>query len=96
MHGFETTARRVVRQQAVFQCSPSYFGTKAERARENKTAKRKSGPSTVTCSKTKPIERCGIPGDTTPRLPAARHGFQQRVIDAMQGSAGHRDLGFPV
>ena len=77
MHRFEATARRVTRKQAPSSCSPSCYWVKAKRGSENKAAKRESGPSTVTFSKSKLIERCGIPGDTTPKLPAARQGFQQ-------------------
>ncbi|DBA81248.1 TPA: hypothetical protein ACH3X2_006985 [Trebouxia sp. C0005] len=50
---------------------------KAKHGSENKAGKRESGPSTVTFSKSKLIERCGIPGETTPELPAARQDFQQ-------------------
>jgi len=56
---------------------------KAKHGSENKAANRKSGPSTVTCSKNKLIERWGIPGDTAPGLPAARKDFQQRANQAM-------------
>ena len=55
----------------------------AKRGSKHKAAMHKTGPSTVTCFKNKPIERCGIPGSATERPPAARQDFQQRADEAM-------------
>ena len=80
MHRLEATACGVTRQLL---CSPCYFGMSAKRGSKNKAAKHKTGPSTVTSSKNKLIERCGIPGSSTPRPPAASQDLQQRADEAM-------------
>ncbi len=66
------------------------FGSKS------KAAKHKSGPSTVTCSKSKLIERCGIPGDKLLRLSAARREIQQLGSTAVQSSVSWWFLGVRV
>ena len=68
-------------------CSPCYFGMSAKRGSKNTATKHKTGPSSVTCSKNKLIERCGIPASSTPRQPAARRDFQPAT-----GRRGHVSL----
>ncbi len=78
------------------QCSPRHASIVAKRGSESKAANHKSGPSTVTCSKSKLIERCGIPGDTTLGLSAARREIQQLGSTAVQSSVSWWCLGVRV
>jgi len=77
-------------------CSPRHVSIAAKRRSESKAANHKSGPSTVTCSKSKLVERCGIPGDKLLRLSAARRGHQQLRITAVQSSVSWWCLGVRV